>query len=294
MRDPALEIEEVLAERRVVRREDGRDEPGHRLLVPGTRVQPARDDFGLAHGLLHVRDDALAILPFAVGVHGLERPRSEEGLVEQVLLVPAGVRVAIDHHARAAIESGPAGRRLFPRARDFGEHIDPRPDVLAALGVVRRGGRHRVRPLRGARRHPLVQRLRRDAELVRFASHLVERDEPVVVVECRILDALGRHRARHLLELADELHVLVALARQDIVRLFQEQVAHEVEDRRRAPEITTLCLRHRMLHIPTVTRVHLTVAIGHVRPVDREAGDDLAHGMREARQREVAIVTAAF
>ena len=108
MRDATLEIEEVFAERRVVRGEDCPDEPLHRLLVPGTWIQPARDDLGLAHGLPHVRDDAIAVLPFAARVHRLERPRAEQCLVEQVLLVPTRIRVAVDHDTRAAVETGPA------------------------------------------------------------------------------------------------------------------------------------------------------------------------------------------
>ena len=78
-----------------------------------------------------------------------------------------------------------------------------------------------MRPLAGAVRQPAMQRLRRDTELVRLAADLVQRHQTVVDVERRVFDALGRHRARHLLELADELQMFAPLFLRNVIRLFQ-------------------------------------------------------------------------
>src|SRR5262245_40444279 len=49
-----------------------------------------------------------------------------------------------------------------------------------------------------------VKLLRVVAEPVRIAAHLVQGDEPVVVVESRVLDSLGHDRTSELLESHDE------------------------------------------------------------------------------------------
>ena len=64
--------------------------------------------------------------------------------------------------------------------------------------VARR--QHRVRPALGALGVRLVEEPRRDAEPLRRAADLVQRDEAVVAIEGGVLDALGHHRTGELLQ----------------------------------------------------------------------------------------------
>ena len=126
--------------------------------------------------------------------------------------------------AAPALDAGP------PVLGHLGEDVDPGADVLAALGVVGREGRQGVGPSGLPVAVVGVHRLGADAEPAGLAADLVERHQAVVDVEGGVLDPLGRHRRRHLLELAGEPPLLgpVLLARG--VRRFQEQhVADEVE-----------------------------------------------------------------
>ena len=67
----------------------------------------------------------------------------------------------------------------------------------------------------------------------RVAAHLVERHQPVVEVERRVLDALGHHRAGHLLEAQHEAQARAPLGLGELLRgPQQERVAQEVEHRR--------------------------------------------------------------
>ena len=112
----------------------------------------------------------------------------------------------------AAVQARPAGQGGAPLARHLGEHRDPRSDVLAALGVVGGGGEQAVRPALQALGVQAVERRHRDAERLRLAADLVERDQPVVDVERRVLHGLGRDRAGRLLDLLHELELkLLAL-----------------------------------------------------------------------------------
>ena len=73
--------------------------------------------------------------------------------------------------------------------------------VFAALGVVRRGRRHAVRPVFGAGLHHLVKGIGRKRRRRRFAADLVEREQAVDAIERRVLQRFRHQRAGELLHL---------------------------------------------------------------------------------------------
>src|SRR5258708_6135479 len=100
----------------------------------------------------------------------------------------------------------------------FGEHIDPRSDVLAAFCVMRGGGKQRMRP---ASRHDLtviMKPFRTDSERARVAADLVQRDQAVVFVKGGVFDAFSRDRSSQLLELHDKFATSTARLLVEIAR----------------------------------------------------------------------------
>ena len=100
-------------------------------------------------------------------------------------------------------EPGPHVR--LPRLGHAGQRADARAHVARALGVV--GLRHQqvAREALGALAVARVEGLDGDAEAARVAADVVEREQAPVAVEGGVLDALGHHRRRRLLEARDEL-----------------------------------------------------------------------------------------
>ena len=169
-----------------------------RLLVVGVGRGPARAAFRLAQRLLDSRVDADAIgfpLLVARGVEHVDRPGAHEHLVEHVFVVAVGRGRALDVAASRSQDAGPGLDLPAPFLRHFGENGEPRPIVFAALGVVRRGRQHGVRPVLGARGVRLVKEGRGEAKPLRRAADFVERDEPIVAIESGVLDPFGHHRA---------------------------------------------------------------------------------------------------
>ena len=74
------------------------------------------------------------------------------------------------------------------------------------------------------------------------------------MIERGVLDAFRGDRARHLLELADELHVLAALLLRDVVRLLQQQPADEIEHDARMPRVAPLGFVDRMIDVAAIVR----------------------------------------
>src|SRR4029450_12261591 len=105
--------------------------------------------------------------------------------------------------------------------------------VFAAFGARRRRGGQAMRPFGGPVGHPRMQRVGCNAELVRLASDFIERDQPVVEVQRRVLDAFGGDGTCYLLELADELHMLAPFFFGDVVRLLEQQATNKLEYKRR-------------------------------------------------------------
>ncbi len=157
----------------------------------GDRVGPAGPVLGLPGRLLDVGDGAV----------GRQRPGADQRLPDQLL--GRGVR-----SGGGAVGGGP-GRPshdgLAPLARALAQQHQPGAHVLGPLGVVRRQRRHRQRPVALAGGVGLVEGGDRQAEASRIAADLVERRQPQVAVERRVLDALGHDRPAGLLEAGHEL-----------------------------------------------------------------------------------------
>ena len=208
MADPALEGAEVVEERAVgVLVEDAADELADGLVVLGVGVDPARVHLGLVQGLEHVVLDPLDERPaYSSGRRtapaARRRRASGRGGIPRWRRGSAGRRRTCA--AVRLVEPAPAVHAGPPVLGHLGEDVDPGADVLAALGVVGRQGRQGIGPSGLPVPVVGVDRLGPDAEPAGLAADLVERDQAVVDVEGRVLDPLGRHRRRHLLELAGE------------------------------------------------------------------------------------------
>ena len=181
------------------------DEGQGRRLVGLVGIGPGRVDLGLAHRLGHGALEPLSIDRDGIGVATV-RPRRSSGQV------PTRAASSAYSSLRSGRRSGSAsagagrrirdqsGHRLGPGIGKLGQGGEPRPRVLAALGVVGRGRQHRMRPMLGAFGVGVVERLQRSTESRRVAADLVQRDEAVEPVERRVLETLGRDGAGILLE----------------------------------------------------------------------------------------------
>ena len=125
---------------------------------------------------------------------------------------PGSARAGTRCRARAPRPPASASARSCQRVTsaahspgDLGEHGQPGPDVLLALGVVGGQRGHGGRPVPGEPRRERVELPGLDAEPVRLAADLVQRGQPGPAVERGVLDALGHHRAAGLLEADHEL-----------------------------------------------------------------------------------------
>src|SRR6202022_186934 len=110
----------------------------HRRLVIRVEVYPAGVHFGLSDGLQHV---LLESLPKRLQLWrrkgGSPRPSPHHRLIEEVFVVRVGSRRA---PLKAPVEPRPPPHAGAPFFGQFGNHIQPRPEVFAALGIVGRGG----------------------------------------------------------------------------------------------------------------------------------------------------------
>ena len=173
----------------------------------------------------------------------------------------------------------------------LGEDVDPGADVLAPLGVVGRQRRQGVRPSGLPGSVVGVDRVGLEPEPARLAADLVERDQAVVDVERGVLDPLGRHRGRHLLELAGEPSLLGAVVLGErLGRLQQQHLADEAEDPAAQERVAGGRPPDGDLDGAAVGLVHPVV--GDVRAVDREGGDHGAQRLAEGVEGEVARPTA--
>jgi hypothetical protein len=128
------------------------------------------------------------------------RPDCQQRLVVEVL-------VAARRRIRACaglVHPAPAPQREPPPGGELGENAETGAHVLGALGVVRRAAEHRVGPIARAVRGRGMEILERHAELARVVADLVQRREPAVAVEGRVLVALRHHRRGELLEARGE------------------------------------------------------------------------------------------
>ena len=113
------------------------DERVHPLLEVLVGRSPGGRVAGFARGLLGIRVQPLS----------RDRPGSDRGLPEEGLEGPV-----------AQVDLGAEGEQgVPPLGGDLGEHVDPRPHVLAALGVVGGHGGHRRRQAREPTLLPVVE-----------------------------------------------------------------------------------------------------------------------------------------
>ena len=142
--------------------------------------EPARPGLGFARGLLQVNEQA----------RRRDRPRSDQGLEHEI----QGARV----HLRAARQLARAAHPTFagrrPARGAFGQEREAQPHVFAALRVVRRRRREAARPARLPLDAVGVKLLGQGTETRRGAAHLVQGQQPRVIVERRVLEAFGHHR----------------------------------------------------------------------------------------------------
>src|SRR5690606_19144440 len=134
-------------------------------------------------------------------VGDVERKAADQDLVEEIFIVAAGRRTTVDLAPPRPVEPPPPANMLRPPRRIFGEYVDAGAHVLAALVVVRRSREHRKRVVPQPLLVHVMERCRRDAEALRLAADIVQRDEAMVTVKRRILERLGHHRTGELLEL---------------------------------------------------------------------------------------------
>ena len=181
-----------------------RGEGAHGLLVFGVRRRPARMPLRLAQRLLQRGLDPHLIgvaRQLAQGVQHIHRPGADERLVEHVFVAAIGRRPAFDVAQARTQEPAPRCDLTSPFVGTFREHSEPGSRVLAALGVMRGGRQHRMRPAFRPLGVGFVKEGRRHSEAVRRAADFVERKEAIVAIERGILDALRHHGPRELLKL---------------------------------------------------------------------------------------------
>ena len=148
---------------------------------------------------------------------------------------------------------------LAPAFGHLGEHRQSRAHILAALRVVGRQGRHRVRPLGLATPERGVEPVHRQGEHTRVSADLGQRAEPRLAIEGGVFDALGHDGPGRLLEAARDLEV----------RICQQR--HEPRDRIGEIRTASGCFARCLLEMLTSCR--------QVRPVHGEAGQELGEGI---------------
>ena len=248
-----------------------------RVLVVAVRADPAGVQLGLARGLEHVAFDALAIVAQPLFVEPAGRQRAQQRLQQQGLVGARGHGLG-PRRARQLWRRAEAAQPQPPCGRHFAEHVQPCTHVLGALAVVRGGGQDGVRPVRGAVGVRPVQAAHGHAERARVAADLVQRDEPAVAVEGRVLHTLGGHRRAELLEAQREAaHAFAQAVGRTFLGLRQQRTVHEVEDGRIGGVPAAPRLRHGPVDVAPVLRRGLVHDVGAVhRHACRHFGQRLA------------------
>ena len=143
-RDLILEFQEILEEPVLNRRfQDAADEVHKALLTFDLGASPVGVDLGFTCCLDGVHFESLSKIRH---IFRADRPSADQRLVKKILFVMVGNGPAFQHVHVKAVQTAPEVYFYFPPLRDFREDTDPRPDVLAALGVVSGGCIHGQRP----------------------------------------------------------------------------------------------------------------------------------------------------
>lgn len=99
--------------------------------------------------------------------------------------------------------------------------------VLSALGVMRGGCAHAMRPQLAPNEVAAVERIHRHAEPLRATAHFVQGCQRIITIEGGILNALRHHGRGQLLEVHGEHMALGPLGFVQAFRVLPEQYALE-------------------------------------------------------------------
>ena len=128
--------------------------------------------------------------------------------------------------------------------------------------------------------------------MLRLAADFVQRRQPVVDIESRVLESLRHDRAGHCWNFKDEMRVLGAGFLIEVLRETEEQdVAQEIEDRFFDRGIAPLGRGDRALDHGAICIAHRPAGRD-VSSVNRETGDRFAH--REGQRIEGEIAEPAI
>src|SRR4030095_5206950 len=109
--------------------------------------EPARMDLGFLQGFLHILHDTLDETRLACLIQRCQRPGTDERLIEEILFIGIGHLNATNRTLLCVIPPLPALHGTLPLAWDLGQDVDPRPHILAAFCVMRRGRQEAAWPL---------------------------------------------------------------------------------------------------------------------------------------------------
>ena len=245
---------------------------------------------GLAGGLEDVSRDPLGVLLARLVV---DRPGADEGLVQQELLVRVRSRHAVDVPLERVADRRRPPDEVGPLARQLGEHADPGPGVLAALGVVRRGRAQAVRPVALAELGGAVELVDAHRLVARIAPDLVARDQDVVDVQRGVLDALRLDGAGQLLPGQDELEPLAGLgARAGPAASSSSRIRRRKRSAGRAWDGTRASAAPIASPIVAAS-VCGRLEVAHVGAVDREGGRHLGERQAQLLVRQLGAVGIA-
>ena len=128
----------------------------------------------LVQGFARIGLDAITEDPKRPFVRLVQGPRAQQRLIEQILLVAIRSRLPLDVGLVFFIELVPELKMAFPEFRNFGQDIDPGPNVLTAFRIMGRSRGKCVRPGHLAFPHDPVKGTHADPELFRIPTDLVQ------------------------------------------------------------------------------------------------------------------------
>ena len=152
-------------------------------------------------------------------------------------------------------------------------------------------GQHVVRPADGAGTCRGVESSHGNAEATRLAADVVERGQAVIAVKGSVLDALGHHRRRDLLELHGEgLQAFAERGATAAADIGGQHAFEKIVDAGVGIRAVFLGHRHRPGNVAAI--VGRQPAVGDVAAIDREAGHHFHQRLAQPVEGEVAGVPA--
>src|SRR5580765_5463943 len=125
-----------------------------------------------------------------------ERPRAYHGLVQEVFeIMVRRLGVPISN-----VTFGPGRYRLHPLSGHFLKNDQSSSHIFASLRIVGRCTEHRFRPIALHVLTPSMKLVDGDSIAVWIAAYLIERNESMIAIKCRVFSAFGHDRAGNLLK----------------------------------------------------------------------------------------------